>query len=198
VACRRLIQAIEEDNEDIVKSLAKVKRVLNGRVDYTPLDNGMGPAGEVLGKWSALHECVRKKRLNLLRILIDNKANLEIKDVDGETPAFVASTQNDEYGEILRTLLEAGANPHAKASDGWSCLMMAARDHNTEAVMTLLEFGASVHDGHDMFGRTALDIVAQCSTGQGLRINNNQTYEEAKKECEYVTTVLTLHSQNLL
>lgn len=188
VACRKLIQAIEEDQEDIVKSLAKVKRVLNGKVDYQPLDNGAGPEGEVLGKWSALHECVRKKRPGLMEILIENKANLEIKDVDGETPAFVASTQSDG-GELLRILFEAGANPHATAS---------ARDHNTDNVMTLLEFGANVHDGHDMFGRTALDIVALCSTGQGLRKNNNQTYEEAKEECEYVKQVLTLHANNLL
>lgn len=79
-----------------------------------------------LGKWTALHECVRSNKTETLKILLENGAKVDITDIDGETPLFVASTSRN--AETVRILLNAGANPNARAGDGWTCVMMAARD----------------------------------------------------------------------
>ena len=175
-ATRDLIDAVRASDEDTVRRLAKTPRVLNGRVDY---DTGSEDEHRtVLGKWTALHECVRSSDTTMMKILIEHNAKVDIKDVDGETPTFVAATVYDP--EVIRVLLEAGGNPNATAKDGWSCIMMAVRDGNYGAVKYLLEAGADLMAGQDMFGRTALDLAKQMQSGQGRMHRKNEPEEEAQ------------------
>jgi ankyrin repeat protein len=187
--CLQLITAIQENNADIVARLARTKRILNGKVDYTPPACTENPDPNVLGKWTALHECIRKSNLEMMRILIDNGVNVEIKDVDGETPVFVACTSGNP--ELVKMLLNAGANPNAQAQDGWSCLMMAARDSDYETTKALLDAGANLYGGSDMFGRTALDIVTAQATGQGVRRSEGESLEEALVKVRRVQSLLS-------
>ena len=114
-----------------------------------------------MAKWTGLHQCIRLKNVEMLKILVDNGANLEVKDVDGETPAFLAATS--KCPEVMKVLLDAGANPNTQGEDGWTALMMAARDGDYEITKMLLERGADLYFGTDMFGRTARDISNQTS-----------------------------------
>jgi hypothetical protein len=184
--CRKLIEAITESNGDVVARLAKTKRVLNGKVDYTL------PEGEhTFKKWTALHQCVRITNTEMMKILLDRGANVEIKDADGETPLFVASSSGDP--ELVRLLLQAGANPNVKAKDGWSALMMATRDGYHQVVKQLLEAGADVFGARDMFGRTALDIATFFAQGQPTRFSQGETMEEARAKTQLVHTLLSEH-----
>lgn len=88
-ACMRLFSAIQDNDSATVARLAKTKRVLNGKVDYTPLPDDRFPDPHEMGRWTGLHQCVRQKNVEMMKILIENGANLEIKDVDGETPTFL-------------------------------------------------------------------------------------------------------------
>jgi hypothetical protein len=192
--------AIQNKDSDTVTRLAKTKRILNGRVDYTPPpapanDDGSRPRDpQVMGKWTALHECVRDGNPEMMKILVDNRANLEIKDVDDETPAFVASTSQNS--DCIKVLLDAGANADAVAGDGWSCLMMATRNGNYEVTKALLEAGADLRGGSDMFGRTALDISTQQAGGQGgVRMSEGETFKQGVKKLgasnlSYLSTLL--------
>ena len=163
-AVSQLIEAVRRNDTDEVRRLAKTKRVLNGRVDCeTPPHDGMTVT---LGKWSALHECVREKNTKMIQILIEHRCNLEIKDVDRETPLFIASSARDL--SIVMALLNAGADPNAKSMDGWSCLMMAARDGDFAVAHALLEAGADIHDGRDMLGRTAVDMINMTRRAYGI------------------------------
>ncbi len=72
--------------------MAKTKRVLNGKVDYTATSPREG-IEETLGKWTALHQCVREGRPEMMKIIVENGANVEIKDVDGATPVFVRAAE---------------------------------------------------------------------------------------------------------
>jgi hypothetical protein len=56
----------------------------------------------------------------MMKMLLDLKT-WRSRTLMGETPVFVASTSRDP--ELARIkLLQAGANPNAKAKDGWSAL----------------------------------------------------------------------------
>jgi hypothetical protein len=191
--CLQLIEAITESNGDVATRLARTKRVLNGKVDYTFLrESRHAPDDEhvTLKKWTALHQCVRLSNTEMMKILLDLGANVEIKDADGETPVFVASSSRDP--EMARLLLQAGANPNVKAKDGWSALMMATRDGYHQIVKYLLEAGADVFGASDMFGRTALDLAA-LSARQPTRFRGEETMEEAKARSELVYTLLSEH-----
>jgi len=176
-ACLKLFAAIQDNDAATVARLAKTKRVLNGRVDYTPPADEKFPDPHVMGKWTGLHQCVRTKNVEMMKILIDNGANLEITDVDGETPTFVVSSSSAP--EIIKVLLDAGANPNACAEDGWTWLMMAARQGDYETTKALLGAGADLYLGRDMFGRGALEITAHTMTGNALRMLEGESMAAA-------------------
>eukprot|EP00956_Cyclotella_meneghiniana_P016263 scaffold25596_cov74-Cyclotella_meneghiniana.AAC.2 len=176
-ACLKLFAAIQDNDADTVARLAKTKRVLNGRVDYTPPPDGNFPDPHEMGKWTGLHQCVRLKNVEMMKILIDNGAKLEITDVDGETPTFVVSSSSAP--EVIKVLLDAGANPNACAEDGWTCLMMAARQGDYESTKALLEAGADLYLGRDMFGRGAIEITEMAMSGSGMRMADGESMEAA-------------------
>jgi hypothetical protein len=191
--CLQLIKAITENHAAIVVRLANTKRVLNGKVDYTFLEESPHMPGDrtTLKKWTALHQCVRLSNTKMMKILLNRGANVEIKDADGEAPVFVASSSGDL--ELVRLLLQAGANPNVKAKDGWSALMMASRDGHHQVVKYLLEAGADVFGASDMFGRTALDIASLSAQGQSIRFSEGETMEEARAKAQLVYTLLSEH-----
>ena len=185
---RELFQAISDNDAAKVRRLAKIKYVLNGKVDYAvPTDD----EDHILEQWTALHQCIRQKRCDLLRILCAAPGvKVDIKDGDGETPLFVASTTSDI--NILKVLVSSGANVNAMAGDGWTALMMAARDGYYDHAELLLKAGADLYLGRDMFGRTCMDLVASQATGQmGFRLRDrNETIEEAKARHMHMLSML--------
>ena len=189
-ACLRLFSAIQDNGSATVARLAKTKRVLNGRVDYTPPPEDIFPDPHEMGKWTGLHQCVRLKNVEMMKILIENGANLEIKDVDGETPTFLVSSSSAP--EILKVLLDAGANPNVSAEDGWTCLMMAVRDGDYESTKALLEAGADLHLGSDMFGRGALEISSHAMSGSGIRMSEGESMTEAMARHRRVFELLSI------
>lgn len=188
--CLQLIAAIQENDSKTVARLAKTKRVLNGKVDYTPPPTKEFPDPYEMGKWTALHECVRKEKMEMMKLLVDSGANLEMQDVDGETPVFVASTSQNP--ELIKVLLNAGANPNAQGEDGWSSLMMAARGGDYGTTKALLEAGADLNHGWDMLGRTALDVSSQQASGKmGVFMSDGESREEALMKHRKVEILLS-------
>jgi hypothetical protein len=169
----KLIEAVSAEDREVVERLAKTERILNGRVDYYFLEEG---ETRKWGKWTALHECIRKDKNDMMAILLDHGANANIKDVDGESALFVASTSGNPA--VVKLLLQAGADPNFVAKAGWSCLMLATRDGECEVTKALLEAGANLI-ARDMFGRNAKDLIDTMVTGQGIRIKNDESYDHA-------------------
>ena len=64
--------------------------------------------------------------------------------------------------EVVRTLLESGADANSQDEFGWTALMDAAYQGHVEAVRILLEVGANA-DWRDKFGSTALLEAARRS-----------------------------------
>lgn len=104
-----------------------------------------------------------------LRALILAGADVNAADANGYTAlhaAAMADRSEDDSG-CMEVLLEAGANPEARADTqagrGWTPLMLAAAEGFAAQVRTLLKWGADV-DAADEDGRTALMLAA----GQGF------------------------------
>lgn len=73
--------------------------------------------------------------------------------------------------------------------------MMAARDGDYEVTKALLEGGADLRGGTDMFGRGPLEIVNQMRTGQvGLRMNRGESHEQAIQKYDKMYTLLSEHA----
>ena len=65
---------------------------------------------------SALHVAVEIGNLEMIKMLLDAKADVNITDDDGETPLMIAAHNNEL--EIIRVLLDAGANLHLADENG--------------------------------------------------------------------------------
>lgn len=134
---RALDDAIRSDSETVVKMLLKAGAPLN-------------PERPVLQP--PLFEAASLRRIAILRLLLAFGAKADGLDSMGTT--YVAS-----YGvfdpQILKILLDAGANPDATDEEGQSALMMAADAGYEESVKILLAHHAQVNLS-DREGRTAL------------------------------------------
>ena len=104
-------------------------------------------------------------------------------------PLFVAAT--NKCPDCLATLLKAGANPNDQAGDGFTALMMATRSGLVEQVKLLLDAGASMYQGSDMFGRGALELAEFQASGQGgIRMSEGESLESAQKRFRDVYELL--------
>lgn len=78
---------------------------------------------------------------------LDDASMLDQKDLRGFTPLILttklAYTDQDTYYQILLALLEAGADPRAKDSDGWSALEEAVSHSNVKFCSLLFDYASA-------------------------------------------------------
>ena len=74
----------------------------------------------------------------------------------GETPLKIAVVRQD--AQLVRDVLEAGADPNAKGEDDYTPLHHAAGRESIEIVRLLLEHGASTNVA-DIYGHTPTDYA---------------------------------------
>lgn len=117
VACH----SIDAINVDIVELLLKYPLDINARGidDCTPLYYAVG-----------------KSDPNVVTILIDKGADLNIPDKDGNTPLMNATDMFDGDDTIIRLLLENGADPYLKNNYGVSVyrILEAPRNESIRAL----------------------------------------------------------------
>ncbi|HCX79003.1 MAG TPA: hypothetical protein DG577_06305 [Firmicutes bacterium] len=87
-----------------------------------------------------LFKAVVIERYDLVKLLIDNGADVHSSDLHGDTALHYAITPvvNDESYRIVQFLLSAGANENKKNRDGFSPVDLAKRFNNS-AIIKLLE-----------------------------------------------------------
>jgi uncharacterized protein DUF6438/ankyrin repeat protein len=113
--------------------------------------------------WTALMLAAAESRLNTLQQLLGWHARIDLKDKNGDdalmgsASAFCyQSSCRDAQAQIIKLLLENGADPNLRDGSGMTPLMVLTRYGNTKAADTLLAAGAQI-DAKDKDGRTALD-----------------------------------------
>ncbi len=125
----------------------------------TLLQQGEDPNAAQADGLTALHWAALNDELQIAEILLYAGATVSpVTRVGGYAPLHLASQTG--HGEVVRRLLEAGANANAYTSTGVSSLHFAAQADAAEAIRALIEHGAEV-DARDAFSnRTPLMFAA--------------------------------------
>jgi uncharacterized protein len=101
------------------------------------------------------------KRRDVVKVLLERGAKPSVPSRDqGFTPlhSAVATDAGDAIHEIVRLLLDAGADPNAKSHEGGTPLHSAAFTGDLAIAKLLLASGADL-EATDGKGRTALDLA---------------------------------------
>ncbi|MDP1536374.1 MAG: ankyrin repeat domain-containing protein [Burkholderiales bacterium] len=97
----------------------------------------------------------REKNLELVRFLLDNRANAQRKNRYGDTALMLATLQGHE--EIVHLMLERKVDPN---QPGWNALHYAAFENRTKIAALLLAAGANANAVAPN-GSTALMLAAK-------------------------------------
>ncbi len=100
---------------------------------------------------TALMKAAQHGRADIVRLLIERKATIDIADYEDATALHYAA----DYPEIIKILIEAGADVNVAGQYTNTPLIQAARRGNKDIVTLLLQAGAGVNDA-DEYGNTAL------------------------------------------
>ncbi len=120
--------------------------------------------------WDEINEL--NALLNTLNTLIDYNVDVNaIKEDEGNgKSALMYAMQNNANYDIVRMLLDSGANVHATDNDGLTALMYAAfANDSSEVFQALLEAGADVR-ATDKNGITALTYAARNANSEIMKM----------------------------
>jgi hypothetical protein len=91
--------------------------------------------------WTALTAASFYKKPELVQLLLERNATINIQDLYGRTPLMYAAAMGTE--EIVTMLLEAGANPNIQDKKGRTALMEAYSKQEAKIAEILKDAGAS-------------------------------------------------------
>ncbi|RYP70657.1 hypothetical protein DL769_004903 [Monosporascus sp. CRB-8-3] len=104
-----------------------------------------------------LHLAIIRRNWDSVKAVLEYPAaDVNAKDLSGETPLHLLLKSPNTPNDILELLLSKGANVNAQDNYSQAPLYEACLSENVGAARILLEAGADVNDGEDVFGRTAL------------------------------------------
>ncbi len=93
-----------------------------------------------------------------LLTLVKNVIDFEAFDVNGYTALIWAATKG--HTEVVKALIEAGANLNAQDKNGYTALIWATREGRAEVVEALIDAKADLN-AQDYEGKTALILAAR-------------------------------------
>ena len=112
-------------------------------------------------KADSLIQATNNRHLNKITLLLyAGGFNVDSKDNTRYTSLMnITSSHNrNNKSEIVKLLLEAGANPNEEDNEGITALNYEVRHRNVEIVRMLLDYGARIND-NELHGLTIIDNV---------------------------------------
>ncbi len=110
--------------------------------------------------WTALMAAARNPNPEVVKVLLEKKANIYARSTRGGMTALMVAARNPNP-EVVKVLLADGAYANAKDDDGWTALLYAANGNNPEVMKVLVEDGADINVKDYAFGQTALMLAVQ-------------------------------------
>ena len=108
-----------------------------------------------------IHTAARQRNDALIKLLITNKADVNLVDGNGMTPLLHAVMR--DHAPSVKVLLENGANMEKPNSEGYRPLSTAVAENKFEAAKALLDAGAEVKAPAGPDQLTPLMIIASQS-----------------------------------
>ena len=128
------------------------------------LNHGADINAPMNGKYTALMMACRSQHVRLVKFLLQQGANVQVKDKDGKTALHFACeltfTWKPASCDLLNCLTENGADINALRKDNRTPLMVASSCGGVDQITFLIKRGANVHL-QDKNGDTALHHAAR-------------------------------------
>ncbi|KAI9430588.1 hypothetical protein H4582DRAFT_2103691 [Lactarius indigo] len=151
-----------------------------------------------------LHAALHKGDVEIVWLLLENGAHLDIRGYGDETPLHRASVVG--FLDVVRWLLDRGVDLEAQAEDRSTALHFAASNGSLEVVEILLEYNAEVNARdrrgrvplHDAALQGHLEVVRLLSKHGGnvnARGNDGKTPSDEAKSRGYTEIVKLLSEQ---
>lgn len=86
-----------------------------------------------------------KGSIELVQLLLDANANIQMRDRQGKTALFYAVEAANENLDVISLLLDHRADPNAETGDGKTPLLRAVEKGYIETAKILLEKGGNVY-----------------------------------------------------
>lgn len=166
----------EEKNKYLLDAIVlgeidSVEQALSAGADVNSKETERGMTGLMIA--------IMEEDIEIVTLLLENGADVNIQTKDGETALILASMFG--YIEIVKILLEYGANVDTKENLGMTALMAASGEGHIEIVKLLLANGAD-QNATDNYNNTAL-MLANIKRHVEIVELLNQTPPELVPKC---------------
>ncbi|XP_038244629.1 ankyrin repeat domain-containing protein 16 isoform X2 [Dermochelys coriacea] len=105
-----------------------------------------------------LHEAASMGHRDCVLYLLDKGARIDCLKKADWTPLMMACTRKNV--EVIKDLIEHGANPLLKNKDGWNCFHIASREGDPQIIQYLLTVSPSSWNTESKIKRTPLHTAA--------------------------------------
>ena len=130
------------------------------------LDAGADPQTPGFGGLTPLHQAVLSGQAEITRILLKRGARVDALDNLGRTPLLILASGSIDNLDVVKILLQAGADPNAvQHGDQTSVLEYVARHGRVAEAELLVTAGARINARDSVFGMTPLHDALDCWDG---------------------------------
>ncbi|NXE99672.1 ANR16 protein, partial [Menura novaehollandiae] len=105
-----------------------------------------------------IHEAASMGHRECVSFLLERGASVDCLKKADWTPLMMACTRRNL--EVIKALVEHGANPLLKNKDGWNCFHIASREGHPEVLQYLLDVSPGSWDTESTIGRSPLHTAA--------------------------------------
>ncbi|XP_063998835.1 ankyrin repeat domain-containing protein 16 isoform X2 [Pogoniulus pusillus] len=130
-----------------------------------------------------LHEAASMGHRECVSYLLERGASVDCLKKADWTPLMMACTRPNL--EVIKALVEHGANPLLKNKDGWNCFHIASREGHPHVLQYLLDVSPSSWDTESTIKRTPLHTAAMhgCLDAVELLLERCQYKPDSRDRC---------------
>ncbi|XP_029871483.1 ankyrin repeat domain-containing protein 16 isoform X6 [Aquila chrysaetos chrysaetos] len=130
-----------------------------------------------------LHEAASMGHGECVSYLLERGASVDCLKKADWTPLMMACTRQNL--EVIKALVEHGANPLLKNKDGWNCFHIASREGHPQVLRYLLDMSPSSWDTESTIKRTPLHTAAMhgCFDVVELLLERCQYKPDSRDKC---------------
>ncbi|KAM9028941.1 ankyrin repeat domain-containing protein 16 isoform 1-T1 [Ara ararauna] len=130
-----------------------------------------------------LHEAASMGHEECVSFLLERGASVDCLKKADWTPLMMACTRKNL--EVIKALVEHGANPLLKNKDGWNCFHIASREGHPHVLRYLLDVSPRSWDTESTIKRTPLHTAAMhgCSDAVELLLERCHYKPDSRDKC---------------